>query len=497
MRRSLGLGLGGGALVALSLPPFGWWWLAWVGFGLFAVALRAEEWARRALIGLAFGLGQFGIGLFWMREFTLPGTFLAIVLEAGFAALAGVLTPRRLPYALPAALVLSEALRGEWPFGGLPLAGAALGQVAGPLGGAGRVGGGLLLVALASALGTVLLVLWPAVPRQAGQPAKERFGGLAVAGVAVVVALAGHGAPDGGTPTGFIDAVAVQGGGPRGLRAVDTDPRLTYERHLSATEAVEPGPDLLLWPEDVLDLPDLVERTPEGDVLSALADTLDVTFVAGVVEDLPSDTFANEAVAYDGDGDLVDRYEKNHRVPFGEYIPFRGLISRLADVSAVPRDARVGEGPGILRTPAGDLGVLISYEVFFADRGRAAVGAGAEVLLVPTNASSFTDSQVPTQQVAAARLRAIETGRDLLQAGPTGYSAFVDHRGTLVRRSVLEEEQVVPALLARRTGRTLYARFGDGWINVMAVLALAAAGLWTRREGQRATRAGRNTVIDR
>ena len=122
-------------------------------------------------------------------------------------------------------------------------------------------------------------------------------------------------------------------------------------------------------------------------------------------------------------------------MPFGEYIPARSFFARLADVSAVPRDAIAGRGPGVVDTPAGRLGVLISYEVFFQDRGRAAVRAGGRLLLVPTNASSFDDAQVPAHELAVARLRALETGRWVVQAAPTGYSAVVDHRGRVLARS--------------------------------------------------------------
>ena len=86
-------------------------------------------------------------------------------------------------------------------------------------------------------------------------------------------------------------------------------------------------------------------------------------------------------------------------------------MCRYASASVIPRDAVAGEGPGLLRTDAGDLGVVISFEVFFADRARAAVNAGGRVLLVPTNAASFTTSQVPAAELAAARLRAVEHGR--------------------------------------------------------------------------------------
>src|SRR5687768_2211120 len=89
----------------------------------------------RLLLGWLFGLGMFGIGWFWFGEFTGPGAVLSIAAEALFMGAAAVLVPPahgRL-VAFPAAMVLAEAVRGAWPFEGLPLAGVALGQVSGPL----------------------------------------------------------------------------------------------------------------------------------------------------------------------------------------------------------------------------------------------------------------------------------------------------------------------------------------------------------------------------
>jgi apolipoprotein N-acyltransferase len=162
-------------------------------------------------------------------------------------------------------------------------------------------------------------------------------------------------------------------------------------------------------------------------------------------------------------------------VPFGEYVPARGLVSKLADISAVPRDAIAGKGDGVLLTRAGELGVLISYEVFFADRASAAVRGGAEILLVPTNASSFRGRQVPEQEVAAARLRAVETGRDLVQAAPTGHSVIVSANGTTAKTSKLGPAAVATHTLHLRHGRTPYDRVGDRPIVAVVLLLLVGA----------------------
>lgn len=135
----------------------------------------------------------------------------------------------------------------------------------------------------------------------------------------------------------------------------------------------------------------------------------------------------------------------------------------------------------MLDTSVGDLGVSISFEGLFASPSRAAVTAGAEVLLNPTNAASYVTADVPSQQVAAARLRAVETGRTVLVAGPTGPSAIIDATGVEVARSALERPAVLRATVSRRTGLTPYVRSGD--VPVLATgLILLALG-WSSTTG--------------
>ena len=475
MRKVLA-GLVAGVLVAFSLPPFGAWPLAFVGLALLYRVLDDAAPLRRLAVGYAAGFGMFAIGLFWMSEFTIPGSIIVMLVEAAFVALAAFLTPpgRGRLLAFPAALVLGEVLRGIWPVEGLPLAQIALGQMASPLAPAARVGGNLLILALVALAAAAL-----------GELARARLP-MALAAVAVVAAVAGLAtiAPDGGDADGSISVALVQGGGPRGFRAVDTDPADVFQRHLDASTRVRPPVDLVLWPEDVVDVDDTATETTQGQELADLAQSLQTTLIAGVVEGEGTDHFRNAVVAWGPDGSPVGRYEKVRRVPYGEYVPLRSLVDRVADLSVIPRDAVKGRGVGFLRlrAPAAPVGVLISYEVFFNDRLRAAVDAGGRVVLVPTNAASFRGTQLPTQQLAAARMRALEAGRHLLQTGPTGYSAVIDNDGRVLRRSTLGRRQVLHAEVPLRTGKTLFVRFGDvpmialAGIALLLGLVLSAAG---------------------
>lgn len=472
--RRLVPGVAAGVLLTAGLPPFGWWPLALVGAAVLAVALDGAPLRGRLAVAAGAGVGFLAPGLFWMSEFSAPGYVLAVVIEVALltVALAAVPPGQGRLLGLPAAVVLGEAVRGVWPFGGVPIATVSQTQIGGPLALTARVGGSLLVAALVAVVGVGLA----AALRRRGLPVA-----IATALVATTV-LAALVAPD-GRAVAPLDVAVVQGGGERGLLASDGGDSQVLAAHLAASEGLPDGLDLVVWPENVVTVSEPVAGSDQALSLGALAAETDATVVAGVVE-READRFRNAAVAWAPSGALVARYEKNQRVPFGEYVPLRALIATVADVSAIPRDAIPGTGPGLLATPAGDLGVVISYEVFFPRRARDAMVAGAEVLLVPTNAASFTTSQMPTLELGAARMRAIETGRYVLQAAPTGLSAVVGPDGTVAEQSDLGAREVLLATVERRTGATLYTRFGDGPFAAAAAAALAAAWLVERRRGR-------------
>jgi apolipoprotein N-acyltransferase len=365
----------------------------------------------------------------------------------------------------------------------------------GPLVGAARLGGPLLLTALVFAGGAGLAEVAGRLRRTTG-PARSGMAGMAgmagmVALVAVVaVGVAGALAPDGGPAVATLRVAAVQGGGVRGFTALETGRAGDFAAELAATEPLvwaRPRPELVLWPEDVIAIGVPVAASTPGRAVSALALRLRATVLAGVTVLVGTSRFRNEIVAWGPDGRILGEFEKVHRVPFGEYVPFRGFFSHLASLAAVPRDAIAGHGTGLLRTPAAPVGVLVSFEVFFAGRARSSVRAGARLLVVPTNTSSYSSEQMPSQEVAADQVQAVSEGRDLVQASPTGYSTFVTNTGVVTRQSGLSERAVLSGPVALRRGATVYARFGDLPVLVLAGLGVAA-GLaaelrWRRRAG--------------
>jgi apolipoprotein N-acyltransferase len=488
----VGLALAAGLAWALAAPPRGWWPLLPLGVGALALALRGQGARGRLLCGALAGGVFYAPTLRWLTDFSVPGYVAVMLLETGLLAAAAAVVPAagsgrwsRGWWALPAALVLLEAVQTRFPWGGFPLPALVLSQPGGPFAAVAPLGGSLLVTALAAASGVALAAL-VVVPQAARR--------LAVAGTALVFAVAPWGAgPVLDTqPAGTVDAAVVQGGGPRGTRAVFTDPGEVTARQLEVLGAVSGRPDLVVLPENVVHVEGRIAGTLPDQLLADQARRLHTTVVAGVVE-TDDESFRNAAVAWGPDGRRIGRYEKEHRVPFGEYIPGRELLEQFTDATAlVPRDALVGHGEALLPSPAGPLGVVISYEVFFADRVREAVAAGGQVVLVPTNAASYATADVPAMELAAARLRAREVGRAVLQAAPTGYSAVVMPNGEVVARSALGAPGLLRHEVPLRTGLTLYSRIGDVPLIAVAAAVLVVPPLLSTR--RRARSAGVQTA---
>jgi apolipoprotein N-acyltransferase len=485
-------------MLGLSVPPFGWWPLAWLGFAGIAFLLPGLRLRPRLLVGLGTGAAQFIIGLWWVQEFSIPGLIALIVVSGLYtaAAVAVVPTGRRSSVAigLPVAMMAAEWARDRAPLGGFPLGEVALGQATSPLAPTLRLGGSLLLTGMAALCGVVLAELLDAAlgwrsarsPWSTGLPVRadaRRTGWAAFGLLALVLALVGGAelAPSGARgrlPS--ITVALVQGGGPRGTRAINTDPELVVQRQLAASASLQPPLDLVAWPEGVL------QTDSDAAIVSSLARRLHTTVLAGQEQDVGTARYLTEVTAWGPDGAIAGRYQKHHLVPFGEYVPGRGLLKHFFNLADVPLDGIPGPGPGILHTPAGPLGALISYEVFFDHLARDAVRAGGEVLVVPSNTASYRSSQVPTQELAAARMRAWETGRWTLLVTPTGYSAVVGPSGQVTRRTHLGEPRVLLATVPRRDGRTVYVGVGDTPYVVGACLLLALAWILTRvRWGKR------------
>jgi apolipoprotein N-acyltransferase len=451
----------------LSLPPWGLWPLGPVGLGLWLRFCNrgAQRWRDQLEVAVAFWLGAYVLGLFWMTELTVPGWIAAVPVETLIMALPLSLVPaggRWRALGVPAALALGEAVRWQVPFGGVPMSNLALGQVDGPWLGTAVLAGPLGVIALVG-VGAVIVericarewraISWPAA-------------------VAIAVPIAALAWPT-TTVDATVTAAVVQAGGELGTN-VDTPQRSVRLRHLDTTNAWPGSADLMIWSESSNSADEPLEDSPQLAELSGVAETLDAVVVANFYERaVDAERFRNATVAIDPATGLADRYDKTHLVPFGEYVPLRSVVEPFADLSLISREAIAGEGPGVLSTSLGDIAVVTSFEVYFSDLVRDGVRVGGRIVANPTLASSYSTSVVPSQSLASARLRAVESGRWVLQSSTTGYSAIVSPDGDVTHRSELREAVVLAGDAELRSGSTPAMALGS-WPLIAAAAAVLA-----------------------
>lgn len=467
--------LGAGALVALSLPPWGWWPLAFFGVATFVTLGRGvgPRPSAHFLLGAIFAIGWFAPGMAWMWFLTAPGYVVAVMLYAIFHGLAALLCSfsSRRTLIGPLLHTLAEALRFSFPFGGVPLASVAISQADSPLATLARLGGPLLLTWFTFQVGFLL-----------SRPSIRQ----SVAALTVTLGLIFASAviPNGSERGITLKIAAVQGGGPQGTLGINTNFRQVIERHLVATRSITPTDkvDVVIWPENVIDVAQFPSSI-EHQEITAEAQRLNAPFVVGITEDLNARYFTNAQVVVQTNGSITDRYDKVRRVPFGEYMPFRSVLKSLgAPVNLVPRDALAGTGVASLDAAGVRFSVVVSWEVFFAGRVREGVQHGGQIIINPTNGASFTGTILQSQQIAASRLRAIETGRWLVQVSPTGFSGVISPDGALYERTAISEQHVIFYDVPLRTGSTPYSIFGDRPFILLMLALTAGAFLIDKRK---------------
>ncbi|MEX2458811.1 MAG: apolipoprotein N-acyltransferase, partial [Actinomycetota bacterium] len=247
-------------------------------------------------------------------------------------------------------------------------------------------------------------------------------------------------------------------------------------------------PDLAIWPENSVDRDP--ERNPD---LRALVESsvgeVGVPTLIGAIPDAPGGRFYNENDYYVPGVGVVERYRKQHPVPFGEYVPFRRWLGFIKELALVPRDMAPGEGPVLFadprtlqkrptEAPPMPFTSVICFENAFGDLTRQAVNLGATFLVVTTNNLTFQRTALSEQHVVWSQVRAAENGRWTVHAALTGISAIVDPTGNVVARTGLFEPAILRADIPPIRRRTIYTALGD-WFPLVCGLGVALAFLFS------------------
>ncbi len=491
-----------GALLALSFPTFGHPASAWVACIPLLIALHDIKSVRRAFwLGLTTGAVYFGGTLPWLTA--------VMVSFAGFPQLLGVLINGLLVAYLalfPAAFAVMVVVLCR-RLGSLGLLGAAPLWLTTELGRLWILGGfpweligysqtDVLPVAQLASLfgvhGITLLVLFvnSVLALALVGPARYRLRALASAGGVVVVVVAFGMAR-------LADNRLVQAGDPLRVGLIqgnipqdqkwdgDREAQILTRYSELSRQSTAAGAQLVVWPESAT--PFSFESHPASEEIRRLARDASVDLVFGSTQLRlePEFQLFNAAFALNQSGETSAVYHKMHLVPFGEYVPFRSLLSFVGPLVEAVGPFSPGLRANTIPVGSHQVSVAICYEVIYPALIRDFVRNGSELLVAITNDAWYERSAAPHQHFQQAAMRAIEQGRYLVRAANTGISGVVDPYGRVVRRSELFVTTVVTEDVRLLTQLTFYGQVGD--LPAYLCLVLTAVAMVVARR-PRATR---------
>jgi apolipoprotein N-acyltransferase len=498
----IALAFAGGVGIYLAFAPLGWWPIAVPATTAILIAAKGQSWRGGLAIGFAAGLGEFVPLIAWLHVVT-PLAWIALALvEASYLAVLGcglAVIVGRLPGwpVWSACLWVGEELvRDRWPLGGFAWGRLAFSQGDTPFTGyAALAGAPAVTFAVALSAGLLAFAVMALPTRTARTRAGAVLAGVATA-AAIGVPLLGLAVP---RPTGgkAVQVAVIQGNVPHPGTHFLGRAEDVLNNHLAETAVltakVRSGelakPQLVLWPENASDV-DPFEDSKAYAEIQAAASTLGVPILVGaVLQDGPNNA-SNTGIVWDPVTGPGQRYTKRHLVPFGEYIPFRGLISHLTSLTTlVPQNFLPGHSVGTLTVGPATIADVMCFEVAFDEQVRDGVTHGGQLIVVQTNNATYMHTAETQQQLAMSQLRAVEHGRSVVVAATSGISAVIAPNGHVLVRTA----ELTPAIIDRpvvlRSSLTLADHLGatPEWaLGILGLLSVAAGVVRIRfRRGSR------------
>lgn len=486
------LAAAGGLGAWLAFPPHDLWPLLPVALAMLSASVLTARAAWAPLMGLIWGFALFLPLTSWADIYAGLGPWSALALVegayiAGFAMLARTIYQRR-GITLTSGILVAclwtgvEALRSNWPWGGLPWGASAFALQDSPLLNLGPWIGTAGLAFVCALLGHLLLAGGMALAgRRLRRSAPGGLWALVVAAVltaaCIVVPMPRSIQPE--DPTMRI--AGIQGNVP----AIDPQdivmPDEIFSNSLDLTiqaaadaRTSDQALDLVVWPEDSTGH-DPREDAVRGAALTDAASQAHAPILVGTQTLAPGDLRYNMSLLWEPDGTVSATYAKRHPVPFGEYIPARSFFRALSDkVDLVSVDMAPGTEVGVMDVGEHRVGVLICFEIAYETLVQDVVDAGAQVIVVQTNTALFGESDEAVQQLAEARVLSVVSGRSIVQAATVGESAIVTPDGHVLAHTGHWVPGTVTADVPLYTGTTPAVAAGP-WIAI-GLSALGLAG---------------------
>ncbi|MFT5576180.1 MAG: apolipoprotein N-acyltransferase [Bermanella sp.] len=474
-----------GVAVTLSFAPFGWWPLSLVAAALLNIALEKSSPRRGLALGWAYGAGLFGSGVSWVyisiHDYGFTSVPLAILFTTAFCLFLGMFPAiaawaycrwirdgragRTLGFA--AIWLLSEWIR-VWLLTGFPWLFLGYAYIETPLAGWAPIGGIFLLSLMvyfsAACLAqsvfnkrwTLLLgavALWAlGFSLQQQQWTQASGNSLSIAAVQANITQDKKWLPENYEPTLQL-----------------------YER---LTMPALGQHDLVIWPEAAIPQYYHIAK-PFLDTMAKAAEEQNTALVTGVPYRTPDGVYNALAVLTGGSG----VYAKQRLVPFGEYVPLEQGLRGVIQFLNLPMSS-FSKGPehqAPLNIKEQDVAAYICYEVVYPDFFASQLNA-AELVLTVSNDAWFGRSIGPKQHFQMARMRALETGRQVIRATGTGITAVIDEKGMVSKRLQAFEAGVLSAEVQGFRGKTPFTRYGSWPVLALCVLLCLISLLPTSRK---------------
>ena len=487
-----------GVLSGLAFAPFAILPAAWAGVAILFVAWERSSTRQAVLLGFVFGTGLFATGAYWLLPgllrhggYSLPASIaaasFAIALMASHVALAALcraIAPRsgvqwRLLAVMPCAFVLAEWLR-SYTLTGFPWLALGYGQIDGPLAGFAPLGGVHLVSIVSAAVSGALAWVW--LDRRRWKVVAMITGGLFALGLGLARVPWTN---ETGRP---IEVAAVQGNVASDIKWTPDHLQPTLDLYAAATQMAWRGRslDLVVWPETAVPArPDQVAPFLAGLQQSAKAAGTTVVYGIIDVEHGGTPRYFNAAVAT---GTSQGTYRKRHLVPLTEFLPSfmpdDWRQRKLREAIAIFTSGADVQPP--LRVAGVTIGTTICYETAYGRLVRDPQGT-AGILMSLTNDDWFSGTTMPAQDHQVARMRALESGREMLRVGNSGVTARITADGQVAASLPTRARATLVAQMRPRTGVTPYWRWGE-WVwlapALIALIVSTAAGIRRRPSGQ-------------
>ncbi len=495
---ALPLAVIGGVLLALAFPSPGWWFLAFPAVACLLVAVMGQRARRAAWLGYLAGVAFWVPAISWAGRYLGPVPWFALaLLEAAYLALGSVAialayrwvarvvtTTAGRVWGLPAVVAAlwtgREWFSGSWPYGGFAWGRIGLSQSQGPFAHlvayTGVLGLTFVVVYCVAVVVSLALVVPTAPGASARVPTRIATAGLLVAAVLAVPAW----------PTavdGTVRIESVQGNGPAGYFD-GAQPGEVLASQVAATDVEARGVDLVVWPEASAEF-DPRRQPVVASALDSVVRSVGAPIVAGAITQTSSGVLHNTSFVWT-DAGWQSSYDKKRPVPFGEYVPDRWFFSKLAPslIGLLQRDYSPGTKPNVLSVAGIEAGVSICFDIVDDGLTTDMARGGAQVILAQTNNADFDGTDENLQQLEIARMRAIETGRSLVNISTVGASQVIDPSGRTIDRVPAYTAASMVTDVPLGTSTTPATRFSGSLtllLGLGGLLVLLACAPWSRR----------------